>query len=278
MMRSNLSLWIIAFILTSISAVFQRVTGPTYPVSGKVSINGRELFYRLERAHGGPTDHRVSIQTADSTIKGRLEWKKYRSAGPWISVPMIFSRGALFADLPTQPPSGKLVYHIFLDDGSRQVTVPPHGDIVIRFKGIVPPLILIVHIGLMFLGMFVSTRAGLEFFRTDSDLRRLCYWSIGLLAGGGLIFGPIVQRYAFGSYWTGWPVGPDLTDNKTAIIVLAWVAASIALKKSQNPKRWALAAAIITLLLYLVPHSVLGSELEYSPGHEQEQTRFTNTG
>ena len=38
----------------------------------------------------------------------------------------------------------------------------------------------------------------------------------------------------------------------------------MALKKSPNPKRWILAAALITLIAFLIPHSLLGSELDYS--------------
>ncbi len=44
-----------------------------------------------------------------------------------------------------------------------------------------------------------------------------------LLVLGGFLLGPIVQKYAFGAFWTGWPFGEDLTDNKTAVAVLAWL-------------------------------------------------------
>jgi hypothetical protein len=79
-----------------------------------------------------------------------------------------------------------------------------------------------------------------------------------------MILGPVVQKYAFDAYWTGWPFGTDLTDNKIAVAILSWIAAAVALKKSTNPKRWILAASLITLVVFLIPHSLLGSELDYS--------------
>ena len=42
---------------------------------------------------------------------------------------------------------------------------------------------------------------------------------------GGMILGPIVQKYAFGEYWTGFPYGGDFTDNKMLIMWLAWAIA-----------------------------------------------------
>ena len=116
----------------------------------------------------------------------------------------------------------------------------------------------------MFLGMLLSTRAGFEVFNEGKDLRTLVYRTLTLLFVGGLVLGPLVQKFAFGMYWTGWPFGGDLTDNKTAIAVISWLLAAIMLKRSEHPARWAAFAAIITIVVFMIPHSVLGSEIDYS--------------
>ena len=116
----------------------------------------------------------------------------------------------------------------------------------------------------MFVGLVLSTRAGLEVFSKEPDLKKLIPWTIFLFSVGGLVLGPIVQKYAFGAYWTGWPFGGDLTDNKTAAMVLLWVIAAIASKRSKTHARWAFLAALLTLAVYLIPHSMFGSELDYS--------------
>jgi hypothetical protein len=89
------------------------------------------------------------------------------------------------------------------------------------------------------------------------------------IAIGGLVLGPIVQRYAFGAYWTGWPFGTDLTDDKTLAMWLAWVAAVAVFRWRKDPldrlARWVtVAAAVVMIAVYLVPHSLRGSELDYS--------------
>lgn len=263
-MKRSLLFWILAFLITAGAGIYQRRTGPTYPIDGLVILNGKEIKYELERSHSGEGNHVVKIETRDETISGYVEWKRYKTADEWMNVPMKYENGIHSAELPNQPPAGKLVYRVTLQDAQRTVTLPEKDAVVIRFRGDVPATVLIIHVALMFIGLVVSTRAGLEFFSKEPKLKKLIVWTIGLFAVGGLIFGPIVQKYAFGVYWTGWPFGSDLTDNKTAAMVLFWVIAAIALKKSANPKSWALAAAVLTLVVYLIPHSVLGSELDYS--------------
>ena len=54
------------------------------------------------------------------------------------------------------------------------------------------------------------------------------------------------------------------SDNKTAVAFLAWLLAWAALGRAKNPRRWMAGAAIVTLAAFLIPHSVLGSELDYS--------------
>jgi hypothetical protein len=177
---------------------------------------------------------------------------------------MRYSDGVLSSELPHQPPAGKLLYRIVLRHDERAVLIPQDAPVVIRFKGDVPLSILIPHIIAMFGAMLLSARTGLEYFRKEQKFKKLIFWTIGFLFAGGLILGPIVQLFAFNALWTGWPMGTDLTDNKTAFALLAWVVTAIALRKSHRSKAWVLWAAIITLVVYLIPHSLFGSELDYS--------------
>ena len=44
-MKKSFLLWLIALILTIFLAAFQRITGPTYPVSGEVNLTGKIVGY-----------------------------------------------------------------------------------------------------------------------------------------------------------------------------------------------------------------------------------------
>ena len=255
-------LWTIALVITLVSAWYQRATGPTHPLSGEYTLRGASTHFELPRSHAGATDCSVSIPVCDSLVEGTVLWRLDPSTSDWTRENMRFRNGFLEGRLPVQPAAGHLEYVVVLRDADRSVTLPEGGTAKIRFKGDVPPAVLIPHIAAMFCAMLLSTRAGLESFREHPRLIGLTRWTIGFLLVGGMILGPIVQRYAFGAFWTGWPFGNDLTDNKTLIALIAWVLAAVALLKFRRPKFWVLAAAIILLSVYLIPHSLLGSRLD----------------
>jgi hypothetical protein len=47
--------------------------------------------------------------------------------------------------------------------------------------------------------------------------------------------------------------------------MIAWLAALIAGRKGRPARGWVLAAAIVMLIVFSIPHSLLGSELVYPP-------------
>lgn len=263
-MRRSWVLWLIAFLLTAGSAVYQRRTGPTYPVRGSAAIEGQALSYNLLRSHSTSADCPVRIDGAGPTVEGVLVWKRHKTRDAWRRIPMSRDGRALAAALPRQPAAGKLEYSVELRRGDATLALPPGGPIVIRYKDDVPAPVLVLHVIGIFGAMLVSTRAGLEALAGRPALRAYTLWTVGFLLVGGMILGPVVQKYAFDAFWTGWPFGHDLTDNKTAVAFLAWLGAWAALGRSPNPRRWIIFAAILTMAIFLIPHSLLGSELDYS--------------
>ncbi|MGB5875327.1 MAG: hypothetical protein WBG01_07960 [Bacteroidota bacterium] len=262
-MKKTVFFWILAFIITAGSAVYQRMTGPSYPVSGSAPFAGAEVSYRFARSHGEDSDHTVRLQADSAGTSAVLEWKRYKTDDPWSVARMRFAEGDFAAELPQQPPAGKLQYRVGISGGGRALLLPGKEPVVIRFRGEVPTMVLILHVITIFGAMLLSTRTGLEYFNPNPRLGRLVAWTIGFLVVGGMILGPVVQKYAFGAFWTGWPFGTDLTDNKTLLGLIAWFVAAGALLKAKNPRRWTLAASIILLVVFLIPHSLLGSELDY---------------
>jgi len=178
---------------------------------------------------------------------------------------MVREDGALRALLPDQPPAGKLEYRVFLKQNRGYLDL---GDkaVITRFKGFVPSIILVPHILFMFLFMLFSVRIFLTVFTGDMPVRHAVVMNVVFLIAGGFILGPITQYHAFGAYWTGWPFGGDLTDNKALAMLIAWAAALFAVFKDKAPRRWITAAFLVTAAVYLIPHSMFGSELDYKKG------------
>ena len=263
-MNRSVWLWVVALLVTLASARWQRTTGPTYELSGTVPLGGIAVHYVLERTHAGPGGHRVAIGPLPADVTGVTEWKHYRSDEAWTVLEMRRDGDRLTAELPHQAPARKLWYRVRLRRGAQAALVPADRPATIRFRGEVPAGVLLPHIVFMFLGMLLSTRAGLEAFSRRPRLRGLAYGALAGLFVGGLVIGPFVTHYAFGGWWSGFPLGGDLTDSKTLIAVVVWIAAAIAVGRSKVEKAWVVLAALVTLAVFAIPHSWAGGEPTYA--------------
>ncbi len=259
----SMHLWILAFVVVALAAIYQRMTGPTYPVRGHVTIAGRDVAFRLPRSSDATGDAEIRLTVPDNRITGFVELCRYPSNDPWTRASLERQGDDLIARIPHQPPAGKVMYRMQLQAGAETVWLTPQ-PVVIRYKGIVPVFVMGPHILLMFLARWFSTRAGFEALLKGPNVLRMAAWTIVTLTLGGIILGPIVQKLAFGAYWTGWPLGTDLTDNKTIAAWLAWVIAIWRVRRRPGSNGWAIAASAILFLVYMIPHSVLGSEIDYT--------------
>ena len=255
--------FVLALIITLSAAVYQRLTGPTYPLRGEIEFSGKTIDYKLTRSHGGETDQPVEVAIEDQNIEGVLIYKKYKTKEYWTGMKMIREDENLKGYLPNQPPAGKLEYYILLINDNQLKTLPDNRTVVTRFKGDVPDFVLVPHIFLMFLTMLFSTTAGLEALVKGNYIFKLALWTSIFLFLGGMILGPIVQKFAFNEFWAGIPFGIDLTDNKTLIAMIVWLLALWKSKNTVSGRWWVIAAAIVMLAMYSIPHSTLGSELNY---------------
>ncbi len=274
-------LWILAVVITLGAALYQRATGPTYPQDETVVLGDSTYHMQFIRT-SGERDARVKLPVKDTAVHGAIYYKKLGVAEDFTRVDfkmtdikytsafmkkimMKKDETVLAAYLPQQPPAGKLEYYIELVKNGQPVDVAKNHPIVIRFKGDVPTGVLIPHIILMFLVMLFSTIAGLFAAFKIERFRRYTIWTFVILFIGGLIFGPWVQWYAFGEWWAGVPFGWDLTDNKALFAFVFWIAALFGIKGKGRP--WLIIlAAIMTIVIFTIPHSMFGSTLDYATG------------
>ncbi len=275
MTRSS-SLWIAAVVLTLAAAAWQRRTGPSYPYRTVVSSGGIALPVRLSRSHPTSSGARVAVPAAAAIAGGMVYWRRYPTDEAFAALPLQSEGTELVATLPAQPAAGKVEYYLELQAGAEPVRVPAKAGetVILRYHGEVPLAVLIPHIAVMFLAMLVGVRAGLAAVFAAPEHRRLALITLAGLTLGGLILGPITQRYAFGAFWTGVPWGWDLTDNKTLLMWIGWAVAGVAVMRQWRATRWlVLSATVLMVAVYLVPHSVRGSQLDYTRQPSPTQPR-----
>jgi hypothetical protein len=237
---------------------------------------------RLVRSLGLDERPEVRLAITDTAVKARLFYRRYRTGEEFSSGDFVYKvypvnsmlmnkvfgiteEKGLYAAVPQQPPAGKIEYYLELTDSKGTTTILKETPVVIRFKGAVPSYILTPHIIFMFLAMLLANVAGLMALFNLPAFRKYSVWTLITLIAGGMILGPAVQKFAFGEFWTGVPFGWDLTDNKTLIALLFWILA-VVMNKKRDTRVYTLLAAAVTLIIFSIPHSMFGSELDYSSG------------
>ena len=210
--------------------------------------------YEIVTLKGVPADYHTSLQEFKQP---QMHYRRYQSADAYTTVDFSWKDESWQAALPVQPVAGKLEYYITVGGKDYLADEP----VVIRFRNDVPAVILIPHIILMFAAMLFAVYTFLLIV-TRKDYKRWLIITVATLFAGGFILGPLVQHAAFGPWWAGFPYGTDLTDNKTLIAFLFFMAALATMKWKYN--KWVVCLAVLMMIaVFTIPHSVYGSESDY---------------
>jgi hypothetical protein len=256
--------WIFAIIITFAAVVFQRMSGPTHPKKAQFTLNGNTYTVSLPRSLDIDSTMKLRIKDLPQDIRLCCIYEPFfNKSAAWDTLNACRDeQGAFLISFPPHHAAEKINYFIVLASSSETVFVN-NEPVTLRFKGSVPAWLLIPHILLMFAAMLFSNLSGILAFIKQGLFYRYAKWTLWCLLSGGLVLGCLVQKMAFGVFWSGWPFGHDLTDNKTLVILLFWTAAVWQNRKLKNRYIWAVIAAVIMLAVYAIPHSIMGST--YNP-------------
>ncbi|MCX7801217.1 MAG: hypothetical protein N2109_12855 [Fimbriimonadales bacterium] len=270
-----LAAWILAVVLTGSLLIYQRRTGPTYPISVRTIVGGEHVSGRLIRSQETTAPAKVEV-VAGPTLRGQLVWRRYPTSDEWQAIEMRRDGPRLVAELPLFQRAAKLEYQVRLEapNGSLEI-LPTDGSAILRYKDPVPTWLLLVHILAIFCGPIFAFRGAIATLLRESNALRFAPWVVAFLTLGGFVLGPMMQKYAFDAWWTGWPVGEDLTDTKTLVAWAFWVAAWWV---GRVRPKWSLAAywaALVVMVgVFLIPHSVRGSQVDWTKvPHAQPSAR-----
>ncbi len=261
---TNIILWIASIILMLFVVIYQKVTGPTYPYKGEKEIYGQAIDYSLPRSNDGTYTVQVKIYDETGKLEGFANFRRYKSYDEWTKIPLQRNGAELSFEIPHQPAAGKVMYHIYLKENDKKFIPLTEDAIILRFRDPVPMWVIVFHLIFIFATISMAIRTGFEALFNGSKVKIMTILTIIFLILGGFIFGPLMQKYAFGEFWTGFPFGYDLTDNKTLIGFIFWMIALWASYKVPRKKIWHIIATIVLIGTYFIPHSLLGSELDYT--------------
>ncbi|WP_297093856.1 hypothetical protein [uncultured Draconibacterium sp.] len=274
--------WLLAIVITLAAVIYQRKTGPTYDKKLPVEVNNTSYEVKLVRSIEIGSNTEVKLAIDDKNINARLFYKQFLSNDPYQSVDFVYKEKPVdsylmnkvfniteekgwFAPVPEQPAAGKIQYYIEITDDTGTTAYSKESLVVIRFKGAVPSSILAPHIFFMFFAMLLGNLAGIMAVFRHQRYKFYTTVTLVTLLIGGMILGPMVQLHAFGEAWAGVPFAWDLTDNKTLVAFIFWILAFVMNRKKERPV-FTIVASIVMLIVYSIPHSMYGSQLDPETG------------
>jgi hypothetical protein len=258
--------WFLALVITGVAMVYQSIKGPTKPVNSELWLNESQIYkFRLPRSNEGKPTCLIELTVPDINVQADMFYRRFPTQEPWQKVNMVRVGDKLAGFLPNQPQAGKLEYYFQFMQENKVTRVPVSGQVVIRFRGNVPAGVILPHILLMTLSMLFSAVALILALLGMKPYKLYGVLTLSALIIGGFIFGPMVQKYSFGAYWTGFPNGMDLTDNKTLIALVFWLIAVGANLKRER-RYLTVLASIVLFVIFSIPHSARGSELNTETG------------
>jgi hypothetical protein len=142
----------------------------------------------------------------------------------------------------------------------------------LRFKGRVPLPLISLHVGTMFLGLLLFAFASYKSWRYLKStggyegIEKISVYGLTALFIGGFPLGFLMGYFTFGTPWTGFPVGGDVTDTKTLIVFFYWLLAVGLFRSSgadpdddRKQRRYAnlvIWGTVFTVIIYAIPHSI----------------------
>ncbi len=179
-------IWVLAFVLTILFAYYQRVTGPTYPVTERFTYAGKTIKFQYPRTHSTNSDAVVKVVMPDTMVYGFVYQRVYPLNTGYTALHLRRVGDTLIGLITQLPPAGKMQYYVGLYKGKDTVYTGKAKPVVIRFKGDVPTGILLTHILFMFFALFLGVTAGLLALVDDMSFRKVQIWSFILLIIGNL--------------------------------------------------------------------------------------------
>ncbi|MFH1336558.1 MAG: hypothetical protein ABII96_08575 [Candidatus Zixiibacteriota bacterium] len=189
------------------------------------------------------------------------------------------------ASLPHYPKATKAWYFIEavkrMADGEVRITLPDESKpdfkpILLKYEGVVPLYIIIPHVLCNFAAIFFAALtlfSAIDVRRGKMSLKEAIKFPLItfiLLFLGFIPFGIAMNWFAFGVTWEAVPFGRDVTDNKSQIILLFWLATLILVKgtlwgkgeeKNLVSERGyftlVIVSLIVTIAMYAIPHSFI---------------------
>ncbi|HRN26128.1 MAG: hypothetical protein IT276_10100 [Ignavibacteriaceae bacterium] len=250
MKKQIIILWIASFVIVFMAAYIANIIDKDYPITSTFGIDGKKVSYRFEKVHYGKDDFKIIIRTDVAELTGKVFWKNFGEQD-WQSKDLKKSNLILFEDIPGLKPEHKLNYYVELYHNDRIFTLPDNHktNLTLTFFGKIPSTINILEYLLMYLGLILAVRTGLEFFNDGKKSKVFGIFTVVIFLTLIALINPLYLTYKFGFINTSVPPITRLFLWSDIAIFFIWIITLIIIFKTDKFKFLPIVSAGLTIIL-----------------------------
>jgi len=251
MRQKKIILWVSAFIVSFLILYVTNLFSDQYPVTGTIGINGKKVSYRFEKVHYLDGALNIIIRSDLKGLKGNIFWRSRSYENPWKAVNLTDSLEVLKGIIPNGKPLDKIEYYAELKYKEKKFLLPGNQKISLVFFGRIPPMLNVLSFLLLFSGLLLSIRTGLEYFNQSLKSRKFAILIVVINMTLTLLINPLYLTYKNGYMNHLIPSIQDLFPAGNLVITFLWIITSIILFRKNSFKLISILTGMLSIFVYI---------------------------
>ena len=250
MKKNNIILWVASIVITFLTIFLSNLLNKDYPISGTFGVDNKKVSYRFEKTHYGKDDFEVIIRTDNDKINGSLFWK-IGSDSVWNSIKLKKSNLTLQNRIKSLRPLSKLFYYAELNLNQKKYLLPDNKKVELTFYGKIPVMAKVLRFLLLYLGLLLAVRTGLEYFNQSEKVKKFGFLVAIIFLTLTALINPLYLTYKFGYMNSVIPEISKLFPAAFVFFTLLWIIALILMFRFKQIKIMPLITSIISIIIFV---------------------------
>jgi hypothetical protein len=262
-MKKNIILWLGAIIITFLSGYLHNVTGPDYPVSGSIGVDGKQVTFKFDKTYRGNDGYDVFIRSDVKDIKAFLLWKddpvnalsqkhgKNHIASAWQKVLMADTGFLIKGKIPPHSPGEKVTYRVELNYHGKQYFLPEDKPVTIEFLGNVNSSIMNIFYFVLFGGLILSVRTGLEAFNDNAHIRMYTIFTLIFFFLYAVCVVPLKRSYELNAINHSVPPLNSIITYQSLSLFIIWIIGLVLIFNFKGNRIIPLFITLLTIIIYI---------------------------
>jgi hypothetical protein len=266
-MKKNIILWVGTLIITFLAGYLHNAAGPYYPVSGTIGIEGKMITFKFDKIFRGNDSYNVFIRSDVKDVKAFMLWKDIPSTtnnglplnsqitSAWSREVMSDSGSLITGGISKHNPGSKVTYRIELNYGGKQYFLPEDKPVTIMFLGKVNPSVMNIFYFVLFGGLILAVRTGLETFNDKPRIGMYTIFTLIFFFLYTVCVVPLKRTYELNALNHFVPPVNSLLTYQSVSLLFLWIIGLILIFNFKNNKIIPLVISSLTLIIYIFIHS-----------------------